>query len=299
VVYEALPPDLLQQLADVRYAQSRAGIDAALDHIDKAIDKSDKIDGGDIEALLHRVDNAAKRMPTTGEYETEGTGMLASTEKRKAEVLYKAVGKAKKEDKEKYLDRCIDALATSMAKYKEAADENMMESGAVVRKKRSLHWVLVQYLSLRTVLGKGFYIKLWQAARLSAETDLKAGNPVTQIFASGSLAELYLLLLAYNEEWLPQQESDNGPIKITHEMARKKGIEYAKEVAYSNIKDPFPIYSTKRQFKRYTEWWAQDDFIKYLGESELFPRLDMPGVAGVLDLAKEIVDLFPKKPLDK
>ena len=61
------------------------------------------------------------------------------------------------------------------------------------------------------------YIKLWQAARLSAETDLKAGNPVTQIFASGSLAELYLLLLAYNEEWLPQQESDNGPIKITNE----------------------------------------------------------------------------------
>ena len=39
-----------------------------------------EIDTKGPDVLLKRVDEAAKHMPTTGEYETEGTGMLASTD---------------------------------------------------------------------------------------------------------------------------------------------------------------------------------------------------------------------------
>jgi hypothetical protein len=299
VAYEALPTDLSMQLKDVRYVQSRKAIDASMKHIDRFIDESDEIEEEEFKELLYKVDNAAKRMPTTEGYETEGTGMLASLDKRKAQVFYKVSGKEDGDNKNKYLGLCLEALTESMSKYKIACDEILMETGSVVRKKRSLQWVLVQYLSLRAVLGKGFYIKLWQAAKLSAEIDFRTGDPVTQIYAHASLAELYLLLLAYNEKWLPQQESDEGPIKISHQMARIKAVEHAKEVAYSNLENPFPVYSTWRQFERYIVWWGRDDFVKFLEESELFPKLDMPGIAGVLDIAKEIVDLFPKKPLDQ
>ena len=50
-----------------------------------------------MKTLLDRVDEAARHMPTTEGYETEGTGMLASTEKRKAELLFRAVLKIESE----------------------------------------------------------------------------------------------------------------------------------------------------------------------------------------------------------
>lgn len=299
VAYEALPADLQRQLENARYIQSRAGIEAVMKHIDKVVEGGKGIgaeEEEDLKVLLQKVDTAAKRLPTSGEYETECTGLLASTEKRKAQVLYKAAGKTKDEDKKKeYMRQCLEALVKSMTKYKEACDENMMDTGALVRKKQSLHWVLGQYLSIRAVLGKGLYITLWQAARLSAETDLNAADPMTRDFAHGTLAELYLLLLVYHEKWLPQRESSEGPKKVDHRTARAKVFEHAKELAYSNTPNPFPVESTRRQFERYIDWWGQRDFIEFREKSELFPKLDMPGIPGVLKLANEIVDLFTKR----
>jgi hypothetical protein len=79
VAYAVLPDDLEDQLKDMQYAQAKKAIDTALDRIDKCIEKigdRNRLSNEEMErlaALFKRVDEAAGRMPTTGEYETEGT----------------------------------------------------------------------------------------------------------------------------------------------------------------------------------------------------------------------------------
>ena len=94
VMYAALPPDINDQLLDVRYAQAKRAVDCALDRIDESIDRMDSATQSceaEMKSLLDRVDEAAGHMPTAEGYETEGRGMLASTEKRKAEMCFRAI----------------------------------------------------------------------------------------------------------------------------------------------------------------------------------------------------------------
>ena len=97
VVYCALPTTRGDQLKDTAYGQARAAIDAALGPCDDFVDSLRDAETtpapealrSHVEELLDRAAAAAKRMPTGGEYETEGYGLLASTEKRKAEVRFR------------------------------------------------------------------------------------------------------------------------------------------------------------------------------------------------------------------
>lgn len=256
VAYAALPADLDEQLEDVRYWRARTAIDSGMAHLDAAIARMSKekavvVDNDKvIEILFDRIDQAMNRMPRTGGYETEGNGMLASTEKRKAEALHRASQKASDGQKAQFRARSLKLLESALHYYKEAYQENMIESHRIIRRKKSAHWVLCQYLSLRAILGEPFPREHWGAALTSAQVDLDLGDNPTRAWAHGTLAELYLLLTAYGEKDVPER----------HQVAKKKALTHAEQIVNIAGRESFPVYSTKRQFERYRDWWSDKSF---------------------------------------
>ncbi|NJL29193.1 MAG: CHAT domain-containing protein, partial [Thermoanaerobaculia bacterium] len=204
VVYANLPIDLASQLEDTRYEQAKAAINAALNALDREIAGFDNTPdtGGEkaaalnrtMETLLERADAAAAKMPTEGAYETEGLGMKASTEKRKAQMRFQL---ALKLQSAQHLDRArselgesLEVLVAARSLYWQAARQNMIQADRPLKRKRSLHWVMVQQLSLEAVLGESLtdaHRDCWSAARTSALADLEGGDRSLRAWAHGSL----------------------------------------------------------------------------------------------------------------
>lgn len=292
VMYANLPPDLNQQLLDIRYLQARKAIDCALDRIDKSIDGKIPPGEAEIQRLLERVDEAAGQMPTTEGYETEGMGMLASTEKRKAEMCFRAVRDLSSEDgKLKELKkRSIEYLRKSLRLYEQAYKENMRETSGIIRKNRSVHWVMTQYLSLRAVLGESFLPDHWSAAIVSADVDLRSyeGNAETAVWAHGSLFELYLMLLAYDPALVKRQ------LELDQKEVQEKARWHISELLSIAGHDAFPIYSTDRQLERYINWWGNDIFESLLKEYNIKRQRSWQEAGGVVEFARELKTLLGK-----
>ncbi|MEN6489855.1 MAG: hypothetical protein ABFD66_13425, partial [Smithella sp.] len=286
VTYANLPPDLDQQLLDVRYYQARRAIDCALDRIDESIDSKIPLGETEMERLLARVDEAASQMPTTEGYETEGMGMLASTEKRKAEMCFRAILDLSSEDgKQKELKkRSIEYLRKSLRLYEQAYKENMRETSGIIRKNRSVHWVMTQYLSLRAVLGEPFLPDHWSAAKVSANVDIRSheGNVETAIWAHGSMLELYLMLLAYAPAVVKQQ------LELAQMEVREKARWHISELLSIAGHDSFPTYSTDRQLERYIGWWGHDIFESLLTENKINRKRSWREAGGIVEFAREL-----------
>jgi hypothetical protein len=289
VMYAALPPDINDQLLDVHYAQAKRAVDRALDRIDKSIDRIDKAtQSGEAEMkrLLDRVDEAARHMPTTEGYETEGRGMLASTEKRKAEMCFRAVIKlaSEKGKQEELKKRSIEYLRKSLRLYEHAYRENMREADGIVRKNRSVHWVMTQYLSLRAVLGEPFLPDHWGAAKVSAEVDIHSlnGHAETVAWAHGSMAELYLILLAYDPADVKKK------VRLKQEDVRKATREHTEALLSIAGQGSFPVYSTRRQLERYITWWGHKDFESLLAEQNLTRKRPWGEAGGIDELAGKL-----------
>jgi hypothetical protein len=289
VTYAVLPDNLEDQLKDMQYAQAKKAIDTALDRIDKCIEKigdRNRLSNEEkerLDALFKRVDEAAGRMPTSGEYETEGTGMLASTEKRKAEAWFRASPDV---PTEKEQDRSLGCLQKSLQYYEKAYRENMREATGVIRKRRSLHWVMGQYLSVRAVLGETFERDHWGAALVSANVDLCSqqiqGEGIA--WAHGTLAELYLILLAYASDIVPMNQEEVHGKTLEH-------IHYLLSIAGFGS---FPAKSTKRQFKRYIDWWGNERFESLLKREGRIRGRSWSEPGGIIDLAKQVVKKLTK-----
>jgi hypothetical protein len=292
VTYAALPDNLEDQLKDMQYAQAKKAIDTALGRIDKSIDKMDStpLSGGEVEQidLLFRcVDEASRRMPTTGEYETEGTGMLASTEKRKAESYFRASLNAPSEkEQEDFSFRSLDCLRKSLHYYEQAYRENMRESAGIIRKRRSLHWVMGQYLSLRAVLGETFLRDHWGAALVSTNVDLCSQEAHGEVvaWAHGTLAELYLILLAYDPNHVP----------IEQEEVRNKCLDHIQQLFSIAGYDSFSVYSTKRQFSRYISWWGDKTFESLLAKEGRARERPWNEPGGIIEIANQVVKKLTK-----
>lgn len=286
VMYANLPPDLGQQLLEVRYNQARRAIDCALDRIDQSIEG--KIPSGEkeIERLLERVDEAAAQMPTTEGYETEGMGMLASTEKRKAEMCFRAIVDLSSENgkNQELKKRSIEYLRKSLRLYEKAYKENMKETNSIIRKNRSVHWVMTQYLSLRAVLGEPFLPDHWSAAKVSADVDIRSheGDVDTVVWAHGSMFELYLMLLAYAPAVVKRQ-LELGPKEV-----REKARWHIGELLSIAGHDSFPIYSTDRQLERYISWWGHDIFESLLTEYNITRKPSWRQAGGIVEFARDL-----------
>ena len=113
--------------------------------------------------------------------------MKASTAKRKAEAHWNASLIAPGDElAAEYLMGSLDNLKKSMEYYKKAYGESMRESTTIIRKRRSLHWVMGQYLSVRAVLGEAFLRDHWGAAMVPAEVDLKEAKGDGAVWPHGS-----------------------------------------------------------------------------------------------------------------
>jgi hypothetical protein len=301
VVYAALPDDLEIQLKDVQYEQARRAVDTALAHLDYTIDRMARDESGattenegtsssapaekanDLVSLFEQVDKATEFLPVGGEYETEGIGMLASIEKRKAEAWYRASRVVKDQKLEgEYRRQCMKTLRQARHYYERAVHENMQQADGLVLRKRSLHWVMGQYLSLRAVLGETFLRDHWGAALVSAQLDLSESLLEIRAWAHGTLAELYLLLLAYDQKGLPAH----------HKSAKEKVREHVRQLVAITGPDSSIASSTQRQFKRYVQCWGSEDFVTELRNLGGTRERDWSDKGGLTELALQIVRLL-------
>lgn len=300
VVYCALPATLGDQLKDTAYEQAKAAIDAALGACDDLIAE---MKGGTtplgpdqlhhhVDELLRRADAAAERMPTGGEYETEGFGMLASTEKRKAEVQYQ-LGRAllpateSTETIARVFEASLASLRRAQAHYDTAVQQNLAESSGAIKKKRSLHWVLTQHLSLRMVLGEPLLEDYWMAAKVSAEVDRKLDSRTPRVWAEGSLVELYALLVAYPKSGI-----------MSTSRAKAAALASCRAVLDLAAPGSFELHSTRRQIRRYLDWWCDVEFQKQIGEPRAAPSKPGDSARGNLRALRNtmgaLVKMFPE-----
>lgn len=302
VTYAAIPDNLEFQLKDVQYVQAKNAIDTAMAQIDQTIDDMERFGDPnnnheseveqDMQSLINqlyllvqRVDNAAQKMPTTGEYETEGAGMLASTAKRKAEAYWRVSLNSSNADwQEDFSRRSLHNLQKALEYYDQAYRENMRESIGVVRKRRSLHWVMGQYLSLRAVMSEPLLRDHWGAAMISTQVDLEEARGEAMVWPHGTLAELYLILLAYD----PEQT------QVNPEQAREKCMDHIESLLSSTGYDSFPIYSTRRQFKRYIHWWGHGKFEDLLEKDGRGRKRSWRDPGGIVELAMQVVEKLEK-----
>lgn len=293
-VYASLPSDLDGQLDKVKIAQARRCIDAAFSHaapaILRAYDKAQeaKVDEAKLsyqaydahketqyqqilESAREKVEEAKKRLKALLKRipaeTTEILGLLASTEKRHAEVLYfTAWVKGGKPDAKKQKET-LDLLHKAKDYYWQAS-----------QKQGDQGWVLVQYLSLAVILKSKRPIEgmtdqssaaefpelmedsledLWTFARIFSRKQLRSSDSSGAVWALGNLIELHLLAQVLKSEKLPQD-----PIGF-----QDTALRYTDELLARVERTSFEIQSTRQQIKRYITWYSEIADIPKLVES--------------------------------
>jgi hypothetical protein len=267
--YVSLPGDFERQLTQIKLKQVKRSIDATMTFADKAIhDASAASASGRSQtvdtALMERMDAAKQRLrDMIEEIPTEHFelyGLLASMEKKQAEVWFRTVGN--KETSKKLLTSSRD---------------HYWQSFQADRKK---HWTITQYLSLCAVLNKPGKensatiraekdpANLWSLVRMISLFESVEPDPNARGWAHGTLLELYLISLI----------REFGFNKNAGEIERL-AIEQVESLINTAGADSFEVYSTWRQIVRYTEWYNE------LTEGQLSPA--------VLKLAKKVIARFP------
>jgi hypothetical protein len=289
--YLSVPGDFDKQVSAVRINQAVESINAAMSHADEATRRTSgiirsKLSAGkrqdDVSKLLEearqRMRDAKKRLndlvaSIPGE-KAKIYGLLASTEKRQAEVLYWA---SDDEGSNKLLVGARDHYWASFQ-----AD-------------RALHWAVVQYLSLTLIIAKmpGLMeeeikpgspdavqlrpekspTQLWSLARMLSLYDLHQDSRKTRSWAHANLIELFLLSL------LPELKG-----LIDQDEAERRAIEHTDQLIDIAGWDSFEAYSTRRQVLRYLEWYS---------------KLAGPYLAPLAQLAKRVFDRFPSEVEDQ
>jgi len=278
--YLSLPRDFDKQLSATQIKQAMESINAAMSHADEATrhtsnrmqsklrseQKQDNVSQL-LEDARQRMRDGKQRLndlvATIPEEEAKIYGLLASTEKRQAQVLY-LVNLGAESNK---------LLVNARDHYWEAFQTN-----------RALHWAVVQYLSLSLIVAhipglmEGENAsrlharpeknpkQLWSMARLLSLYDTNHERRETRSWAHANLIELYLLSL------LPDLKSSIAPGEAT-----RLAIEHADQLLSIAGWDSFEVYSTRRQMLRYLEWYNElaGDYLAPLAglAEQIFNRL--------------------------
>jgi len=288
--YLSLPRDFEEQISAVKIKQALESINAAMSHADEATRRT----SGRIQRKLSsekRQDNVSKLLEEARQRMRDAKkrlndlvvsipgekakiyGLLASTEKRQAEVLHWA---SADEESNKLLVGARDHYWESFQ-----AD-------------RALHWAVVQYLSLSLIIAKMPGLmeeevkpgspdaelrpekspkQLWSLARMLSLYDLNHENRNARSWAHGNLIELYMLSL------LPELAGLLPPAE-----AERRAIEHADQLIDIAGWNSFEAYSTRRQVLRYLEWYT---------------TLVGPYLAPLAGLAERVFDRFPSEVEDQ
>jgi hypothetical protein len=288
IAYAALPNDIESQLIEVRYKQAEAAITTAISNLDNvvskiAIEESKAAKASaNVTEIFARLDEAMARMPNREGYLDETLGVLAMTHLSKAEALYKLGNVGGLPIEPTYL-RSVDELKKATS-FSEKACAASMRTSATYRL-RPLHWPICQYLSLRAVFAEPFNRDFWGAALISSQADLyESESEQYRAWAHATLAELYLLLLAYDEKELPEN----------HLAAMLKALEHAQRIVLVAGVDSLETLSTKRQFERYIDWWGNSSFEAILNKSNVRRSTDWNKEDGLIALAKNILTILSR-----
>ena len=283
VVYEALPQALDDQLDLLRYSQAKRAANAALEWIDKAVVPGS---GTGPDKLVERRDAvmyAVDRLPFHGQFAVECVGLRASSRKRLAQAAFTLEGRTS-DNGDRPFERPYDLLDQARLDYANAVKKLLVNDAQAVQRKATLHWVLVQLVSLEAILQQEVGSGEWEAARLAAEHYLDHQDREERAWAHGSLAELWLLRL--HDENLPQE-----PRSDFRAEARRHATELSR--LYPGVHE-FPVKSTRRQFERYVDWWGTERFGTELVERGLRRSSSWSGEEGLLETAGQLVKILQR-----
>lgn len=282
VVYEALPRDIDRDIEALQYRQARMAMDAALEHIDRAVSPKNapRVTKDRLVTLESRVNTALSHLPISGEYGVECLGLRASARKRLAQAVF-ALSRNAADLQRVWNRNQVDLLDTALQDYEQAVGWLMTPGREREQRIAALHWVMVQVASIRAILGREWQEDEWRWAELSAKFHLDAVDAESLAWAHGSLAELYLLQLTRPETTVGV-DSPFDKVRTSAEAIAK---------LYPS-RTEFPVTSTRRQFRRYVEWWGSREFEQMLEARGGRRQGDWHRPRGLIEAAKLVIDIL-------
>ena len=285
--YASLPPDFEADIRFVQLNRVRDHINTTMGHADAVTKIVTRFRRGeqqtgstipDPERLLaparDRMERARARLEQLLQQEAgqqaEVFGMLASTEKRQAAVLYTISESSYVSEDNRARDRVASRRLLDRAR------DHYWQSFLL---DRTRSWAIVQYLSLdlvirhwqsdvaggtvglRAIAGaepaqsttaateptERDPVNLWRLAQILSIQDLSSKQATTVEWALGDLIELYVLA-----PFLPLHDVSNRG------EAGAKASDYARELVAKAGADSFSVYSTRRQMLRYVDWYTKE-----------------------------------------
>lgn len=270
VAYATIPFDLDRQVADFRERQIRAQLEVRFSMIDEMLAPGTtgaELRGRiaplaeDIREMLRRQTAAADRADDTGSSDrarralrAEWLGMTAASEKRLG-IVYQRVADAEAALQGAPAADAAGASAIdprSRESYQRARDLYLQAS----REEPQNHWVSTQYLSMGVIAARGDAAALaalvaadkerWERTLQLARFEQLSARGKDLAWAWGTLAELAMLGSVYAGKQFRVRE------------AQRTITEACQAIIASAGSDPFPVQSTRRQFQRYGEQWADE-----------------------------------------
>lgn len=291
VAYTSLPPDFDQQLPDVQIERARDAIERVLGEADRLVLKrsswgkgrftstSEQPPQGDPDdpGYQKKITNATRMLESVLEAEPERAGvvygLLASTKKRAAQILYQYSKMSTEAD---FGPQSHVMLVASLEDYT-----------ACLRVTPNSSWPLHQVLSLSLALGDRAYPhgEIWlQALSLGLNT-MRHGRLEDAALVHTDLTELYLLATD-TEKWNGGQQVQTclellHPELVTKNLgiAHERAIFHARELIRLKGRESFPVKTLVLQIVRYREWLSQLELSllgKIVEESELLLNILSP-----------------------
>ena len=251
VAYASFPPSLEAQLREYQIKQAQRRLEAAFHHADRMLfqegnqQQSSRLPNRapyDHELLAQRERLAAdaKRLEnllSEAEADSTALGLLASAEKRRAQLLWRMKGAAEVSE-DIYKEQARDSLFASKRYYHDAFQKDRQP------------WALVQELVLTSVLrNRRTQDEIrrddWELARILSEQELESTDLRRLAWANANLMELYLLIPVV------------PGLRITIAKARAAAQRYLQSFVRVTSQDQIEVYSTRRQLLRYGEFFAK------------------------------------------
>jgi hypothetical protein len=271
VAYAVIAPDLESQVDAFRGRQTKLKINVKFARMDDLVgaNKPDPtkrmVRNAAVERELEKLclairadlaawrdEPAAQRNPKE---KAERLGLSAASEKRIA-IIYTLFGD---------IGKSTEAYRRSRELYEAALKIEPVN-----------HWVMTQFLSIAATPAlaatdaalsavSAEYGHWWLVARQLAEWQRRSAAGIDRVWAHGTLAELELLGVIYGSTF-------------SAEAARSSIVGHCQEICQLSTQDPFPVFSTQRQFRRYIDHWPREQW-KGLAQAAL-EALDRGQAAG-------------------
>lgn len=289
VIYEALPSEdvLDEQLEVLAYEQAAAALKAAQKAFDALVPTGIESppDPDRLEAAEKRVEMAIERLPKAGLYRIESLGLRGSAAKLMSEGYFRLACVAPRADADGWWRRSIESLEDALEDYRDAVVGFLVPRDETFHRKATLHWLLMQHLTLRAVLGRGVSEERLMAVKLVAEEYLDASSNEERAWAHGSLAEMWLLRLLLS----PQSKAKRAE-------AAEAAVRHAGAIlALFPRPGAFPVSSTRQQMARYVAWWGDRRFRAVLRARGIKRGPGWTGEHGLLTTARRMVAILDRE----